>query len=101
MERLRLQQGRKAAGPRGLRNSQDWDRPWRKKDLGTHRIEDLGRRSRFVPGLQGNGDYGWLCNADQLKKGCREGAQPSIRDPLRTWGCTDEDTRRCSDEGEH
>lgn len=40
-------------------------------------------------------------NADQLKKGCREGAQPSIRDPLRTWGCTDEDTRRCSDEGEH
>jgi len=34
MERLKLQQVRRAAGPRGLRSSRGWDRPWRKKEFG-------------------------------------------------------------------
>lgn len=101
MERLRWQQGQRAAGPKGLRNSQSSDTPWRKKDLGTQRIEDMGPRGRFAPGMRGNGDNGELCGADQLKKDSGKGERGTAQHqgPLRMWGCTGEDTGRGSNEG--
>lgn len=44
--------GTEGCRAKGAQKFQGWDRPWGKKDLGTHRTEDKGQRSRFVPGMR-------------------------------------------------